>query len=306
MGALNELDEDALVARLTRRLPLGRRVVAGPGDDCALVRVPGRRELQLLKTDCLIEDVHFRRGHAPERVGWKALARTISDVAACGGKPDAALVTVVAPGDLEVAWLDGVYAGLAKIARRFGVSIVGGETARSPGGVFLSVALTGWVKSGRYVSRAGGRAGDALFVTGRLGGSFGRAGDGSDGRHLRFVPRLDEARWLTKHFSVHAMMDLSDGLSADLPRLAAASRRGYEIDATLLPRRRGCSVEQALGDGEDYELLFAVAEADAAPLAAQWPIRFPRLPLTRIGRLVADRASHPPLGGGYRHFTSAR
>lgn len=138
-----------------------------------------------------MEDVHFRRSHPPERVGWKALARAISDIAASGGRPDAALITVAAPGDLDVAWLEGVYAGLRRVARRFDVSIVGGETARSPGGVFLSVALTGWVKPGRYVGRSGGRAGDALFVTGRLGGSFGRDGTGADGRHLRFIPHMN-------------------------------------------------------------------------------------------------------------------
>lgn len=299
---LSNLGEDALVQRLTRGLPVGRRVLAGPGDDCAMVRVPGRRERQLLKTDCLVEDVHFRRGHPPERVGWKALARAISDIAASGGRPDAALITVAAPGDLEAAWLEGVYAGLRRVARRFDVSIVGGETARSPAGIFLSVALTGWVKAGRYVGRSGGRAGDALFVTGRLGGSFGRDGTGADGRHLRFNPRLAEARWLTKHASVHAMMDLSDGLGADLPRLAAASGRGYALDLAALPRARGCSVEQALGDGEDYELLFAVSARDAETLPAKWAAKFPRLSLTRVGTLLADRNARPALTPGYAHF----
>lgn len=296
---LSDVGEDALVARLIRRLPLGPRVEAGPGDDCAVLRVPGRRERQLLKTDCLVEGVHFRRDHAPELVGRKALARAISDIAACGGKPDAALVTVAAPGDLPVSYLEGIYAGLVRTARRFGVSIVGGETARSPGGLFLSVALTGWVKPGRLATRRGGRAGDALFVTGRLGGSFGADGNG---RHLTFIPRLAEARWLTKNFAVHAMMDLSDGLGADLPRLADVSRRGYTVDLEAIPRTRGCSVAQAVGDGEDYELLFAVAARDAAKLATAWGGKFPRVPLTRIGALRAKRAERTPLAPGYGHF----
>ncbi|MDD5201394.1 MAG: thiamine-phosphate kinase [Terrimicrobiaceae bacterium] len=291
--------EDELVARLVRRLPIGRRVVAGAGDDCAAMRVPGRKDLQLLKTDCLVEDVHFRREHPAKQVGWKALCRAISDIAACGGKPDAALVTVAAPGDLGAAYLDGIYRGLARAARRYGVSIVGGETARSPGGLFLSIALTGWVKPGRLALRSGGRAGDALFVTGRLGGSFGKAGRGS---HLSFTPRVAEGRWLAKRGCLHAMMDLSDGLGADLPRLADASRTGYAVDLESIPRRRGCTVERAVADGEDYELLIAVAEGGAASLAKAWRQKFPLLPLTRIGSLLANRRSRAPLARGYTHF----
>ncbi len=298
---LNDIREDELVARLIRRLPAGRLVVAGPGDDCAAVRVPGRRKLQLLKTDCLVEDVHFRRGHRAEQVGWKALCRAISDVGACGGRPDSALVTVAAPGDLEAAYLEEIYVGLARAARRFGVSIVGGETARSPGGLFLSIALTGWVQSERFVRRDGGRAGDALFVTGRLGGSFGADGNG---RHLRFTPRVAEGRWLAKNFRVHAMMDLSDGLGADLPRLADASGRGYAIDLATIPRHRGSSVGQAIGDGEDYELLFALAEKNAPSLADAWRRKFPRVRLTRIGVLLADRKQRTSLASGYEHFAS--
>ncbi len=300
---LNDLSEDELVARLIRRLPVGPRVVAAAGDDCAAVRVPGRRELQLLKTDCLLEGVHFHRDHRAENVGWKALCRAISDIGACGGKPDAALVTVAAPGDLAVDYLAGVYRGLARAARKFGVSLVGGETARSSGGVFLSIALTGWVKPGRLVRRSGGRPGDVLFVTGRLGGSFGPTGQG---RHLTFTPRVAEGRWLAKNFPLHAMMDLSDGLGADLPRLADASRRGYAIDLAAIPRHRGCGVEQAVGDGEDFELLLAIAEKDAAALEKAWRAKFPRLALTRIGTLLADRSRRTPLTPGYSHFGPER
>lgn len=298
---LSDLHENDLVARLTRHLPVGRRVIAGAGDDCAAVRVPGHRKLQLLKTDCLVENVHFRRDHRPEPVGWKALCRAISDIGACGGKPDAALVTVAAPGDLPAAYLEGIYRGLNRAARRFGVSIVGGETARSPGVLFLSIALTGWVKPARFVRRHGGRAGDALFVTGRLGGSFGTDGHG---RHLRFTPRVAEGRWLAKKFRIHAMMDLSDGLGADLPRLADASRRGYAVELENIPRHRGCTVAQAVGDGEDYELLFALAATEADALAAAWRAKFPRLPLTRIGSLTAKRSDRTPLAAGYAHFTA--
>jgi thiamine-monophosphate kinase len=130
-----------------------------------------------------------------------------------------------------------------------------------------------------------------LYVTGRLGGSL-------EGRHLDFIPRVVEARWLTGNFRIHAMMDLSDGLAADLPRLAKASGCGYEISEEKVPRNRGCTVAQALGDGEDFELLFAVRPADAARLEAKWRAKFPRLPLTRIGALTRLRNADNPVRGG--------
>src|SRR5262249_28874761 len=148
----------------------------------------------------------------------------------------------------------GIYRGLGKCAAEFGVLIVGGETARIDGPIAISVSLTGEVASKRCCFRTGGRAGDALFVTGQLGGSL------ASGHHLKFCPRLAEARWLAKNFKIHAMMDLSDGLGADLPRLALNSGVGYKIDPELLPRTSGITPKQAMRDGEDYELLFAVAE----------------------------------------------
>ena len=215
--------EDRLVAALVAQLPAaGRGVVAGAGDDdCAVVRSAGAKRWQLLKTDCVIEGVHFAPDTPPDLIGWKALCRPLSDLAATGGKPAYALVTLALPADATVDFATGIYAGLARAAREYGVEIVGGETARSPGECFLSVCVTGTVHKGKAVTRGGGRVGDRLFVTGRLGGSF------TSGRHLQFQPRLAEARWLVSRFSVRAMMDLSDGLAADLPRLAAASGDGF-------------------------------------------------------------------------------
>jgi thiamine-monophosphate kinase len=177
------------------------------------------------------------------------------------------------------------------------VSIVGGETSRSPGPAFVSVALTGEVERARCVRRSGGRAGDILFVTGRLGGSL-------SAKHLDFVPRLAEARWLTEHFHIRAMMDLSDGLAADLPRLAKASGCGCEISGESIPCNRGCTVAQALGDGEDFELLFAVQPRDAKRLETKWRRRFPGLPLTRIGVLTRSPANRErkPTAHGFDHF----
>lgn len=286
---LSDLGEDALVARWTRRLPRNPSLLVGPGDDCA---VTGRRSdacWTLLKTDCVIEGVHFTGETDFARVGWKALARAVSDIAAMGGEPRHALVTVAFPPAMEVKQADALYAGLRRCARKFGIAIAGGETARSPGPVFISVALTGEVERTRCITRSGGKPGDVLFVTGRLGGS-------RSGKHLDFMPRVQEARWLTEHFRLHAMMDLSDGLGADLPRLARASKCGFELGD--LPCTPGVSRDEALSDGEDFELLFAVAPRQAARLEREWPFR--KLPLTRVGSLTANRTFQPH--HGFDHF----
>jgi thiamine-monophosphate kinase len=289
---LNELGEDAVVHGLTRALKLDRRVILGPGDDCAVVKTAGN--LQLLKSDCVIEGVHFLPDADPMWVGWKALCRSISDIASMGGVPLDALVTVAIRPDAEFEWLKKLYRGLRKAASVYRVNLVGGEMAKSPGPVFLSVALTGLAEKGKYVSRSGGRKGDWLFVTGRLGGSMA-------GRHLRFLPRIKEARWLVGRFPVHAMMDLSDGLGTDLPRLAMASKVGFEVALENLPLNDDCAPENAVKDGEDYELLFAVPPEVKSHLELQWKKAFPRLPLTAIGRLV-DTGHHKLAQKGFDHF----
>jgi thiamine-monophosphate kinase len=301
---LSALGEDALVKQIIHSLPTNDSVLVGAGDDCAVVRTPSADFWTLLKTDCVVEGVHFTGGTDFQRVGWKALARAVSDIAAMGGIPQHALVTVVLPPSLEVAKVAALYAGLNQCAERYGVAIVGGETARSPhaadgkpGPVFISIALTGTVEPARCVLRSGGKPGDALFVTGRLGGSI-------TGKHLDFTPRLHEARWLTEHFTIRAMMDLSDGVGADLPRLAAASGCGFHLDLAALPCTEGCTPEQALADGEDFELLFAIAPEDAPRLLSEWP--FPAaLPLTQIGHLTTAAQSPtnaPSTLHGFDHF----
>jgi thiamine-monophosphate kinase len=295
-ATLSDLGEDRLVAALTRRLALGEEVRVGAGDDCAVIGRPRDARWQLLKTDAVIEGVHFLPTEDPRRVGWKALCRAISDIAAMGGVPAHALITIAAPPETEVARAHGFYAGLRKAARKFGVSIVGGETARSPGAIFINVALTGWVERKHCVLRSGGLPGDALYVTGRLGGSLA-------GRHLDFTPRLAEARWLVAHAKIHAMMDLSDGLAADLPRLAAASHCGCEIFQNRLPLTLGCTAAQALADGEDYELLFALAPRHAAKLERVWRKHFPKLALTRIGELNSKfKIQNSKLPCAFDHF----
>jgi thiamine-monophosphate kinase len=293
---LRDVGEDRLLEQLLPKLRGGRGIVLGAGDDCALVESGKPGLLEVLKTDCLVEGIHFSKSAPPEQVGWKAIARALSDFAAMSAVPQFALVTLIVPSQRELAWVKRLYRGIEKAARRFNVSVVGGETSNIKGPAVVSASVTGFVEKNRWVSRGGGKAGDDLFVTGRLGGSL-------RGQHLKFIPRIAEARWLTEHFPVHAMMDLSDGLGTDLPRLARASHAGFQIDEAALPRNRGCTIAQAISDGEDYELLFAISPHDSRSLTSGWCKKFPKLLLTRIGKLdSAFGIRHSEFPKGYVHF----
>jgi thiamine-monophosphate kinase len=292
---LRQLGEDRLLHELLPSLGRSGGVILPAGDDCAVVPSP-RGKLLLLKTDCVVENVHFRKDTPPKAVGWKAMMRPLSDFAAMSGVPQFALVTLMIPGRTTREWVRKLYDGLRRAASRFDVTIVGGETSSTKDLLAISISVSGFVERTRWVSRRGGRRGDDLFVTGRLGGSLRR-------KHLSFVPRIDESRWLTKNFVVHAMMDLSDGLGADLPRLAAASGVGFELEYEKIPRTAGAGIKQAITDGEDYELLFATPKRERPRLLARWRARFPKVPLTQIGRLTVKSATNrQKLPGGYVHF----
>ena len=293
---LRNLGEDRLLNRLLAGLPLGKAVAVGPGDDCALVAIHDRRKLLVLKVDCGVEGVHFLRGTSASDVGWKAMMRPLSDFAATSAVPHFALITVIVPEQTKVAWIKQLYRGLRRAARRFDVSIVGGETSSTPGEIAISTSVIGFVEKHRAVSRRGGKPGDDLFVTGRLGGALRQ-------KHLQFIPRIVESRWLTENFSIHAMMDLSDGLGADLPRLARASKVGFKLDTENLPLTGGAKINDAISEGEDYELLFAISPRDRNRLEREWKKRFPRLPLTPIGSLSRlSTKDNQLLGRGYVHF----
>ena len=225
---MNEFD---LIQLLTRSLPKNKSVVVGPGDDCAVLDLGLPDRLLLFKTDAVVEGVHFTSSAPPEKVGHKALARCLSDIAAMAGTPLAALVTIGLPTTFDSSYVESLYAGMNLLARRLDVAIVGGETTTNPERIFISVALLGIVPPGKAVLRSGAEVGDAIFVTGELGGSLA-------GKHLEFEPRLAEARWLAQNFSIHAMLDVSDGLAGDIRHLLKASRVGAELLATAIPISR--------------------------------------------------------------------
>jgi thiamine-monophosphate kinase len=291
---LNRLGEDALLESLIRGLPGSRRLI---GDDCAVVASPRAKHLLVLKTDCVVEKIHFAPATDPVLVGWKALMRPLSDFAAISAVPQFVLITLIVPAAKSTSWVKKLYRGLKRAASHFDVRIVGGDTSAIRGPTVISVSVSGYVEKDRWISRTGGKKGDDLFVSGRLGRSL-------RGKHLRFFPRINESRWLTKNFHVHAMMDLSDGLGADLPRLARASKLGFKIDREKLPRAPGAKIENAVSDGEDYELLFAVSPRDRSRLEKNWRKKFPQLSLTRIGCLTQrlNNSTSQLLPGGYVHF----
>lgn len=310
------MNEFELISRLTQSLPVNPSLVVGAGDDCAVLDLGLPDRLLLFKTDAVVEGIHFSADTNPEKIGRKALARCLSDIAAMAGTPNSALITLALPRDFAVGRVEKIYAGLNALARQHDVAIAGGETTVNPGGLLLSVALLGTVPRGQCVLRSGARAGDALFVTGELGGSL------ATGKHLDFEPRLAEARWLAENFLPHAMIDLSDGLAGDLRHILHASRVGAELLTSAIPISRSAKLASksessakppllaALTDGEDFELLFTVASRDAVPLLDAWKKCFPKTKLSCIGKITAsegvtlrDKQGVRPLTAhGYVHF----
>jgi thiamine-monophosphate kinase len=288
---VNEFD---LIARLTGSLPSNSSVVVGAGDDCAVLESGHSGRYLLLKTDAVVEGVHFTADATPEQIGHKALGRCLSDIAAMAGKPTAALVTIALPKDFKAKFIEQIYAGINRLAQRHGVAIVGGETTSNPERLLISISMLGEVQKDRCILRSGAKDGDALFVTGELGGS-------RSGKHLDFEPRLAEALWLASHFPIHAMMDISDGLAGDLRHLLRSSGVGAELLERAIPISRAARLLAraessakppllaALTDGEDFELLFAAPGKCAVPLLDAWNKQFPALRLSCIGKITAAR-----------------
>lgn len=284
------------------------RVILGPGDDTAIVRTPASGQW-LATTDMLLEGTHFRLGQASARqVGRKAMAVNLSDIAAMAGRPVAALVSLGLPRAGGARLAEEVYLGLREMADAFKTAIIGGDTNSWDGGLVVSVTLLGEVSERGAVTRGGARPGDWLLVTGPLGGSI-------LGKHLDFTPRVREAVELHRHADLHAMIDISDGLAADVGHLCAESRCGAVLRAAEIPiSDAACHMpdnrtplDHALGDGEDFELAFAVSAADGAKLLREQPIAGIRLShvgefVTETGTWIEEAGARRPLGQlGYQH-----
>jgi thiamine-monophosphate kinase len=264
------------------------QVLVGPGDDCAVVASPPGGQL-LLKVDQLIEGRHFLRGTALDLIARKAIARAVSDIAAMAGAPTAALAAAALPRGFPQEPANQLFDAASRWARHFGCPLVGGDIASFAGAdapLSLTITIIGTPHTRRGpVLRSTALEGDAVYITGAVGGSFDKATGG--GRHLSFDPRLPEARWLADTLGpdLHAMMDISDGLGLDAGRMAEASNLSIELDAAAIPLA-GAPGPDALFDavaaGEDYELLFTTPAASVLPSFCPTT----GTPITRIGRCV--------------------
>jgi thiamine-monophosphate kinase len=275
--------EEKLLAAIRRWLgSASPRSPFGIGDDCAVL--PARRGRQLITVDPVIYGRHFDDAVPPRAVGAKLLKRNLSDLAAMGGKPTVAVLALTLDARVSRKWLEQFYRGLAACAREYRVPVVGGDLAQADGAVAASLTLLGRPAGRRILTRTGSRTGDWIYVTGVLGGSLGSR------HHYQFTPRLAEGAWLVRPSAVRAMMDVSDGLAKDL---RALTPRGAvpALDPAALPRRSGATLAAALGDGEDYELVFTLAgRSDRAAFERAWRRAFPHTRLSCLGRFVPSGA----------------
>jgi len=309
---IGDLGEHRVIRRLASLLPFRPELIQGVGDDTAVVRGNSGSDL-LLTSDAVVEDVHFLPETEGRLVGRKAIARVLSDIAAMGGEPGWALIDVAAPLDTEMTRLEEMYRGAVDISNTYGLTLVGGDTARAAM-LQLHVFAIGRVPEGTAVLRSGAHPGDAIYVTGALGGSI-------SGSHLTFEPRMEVGDWLREGGWAKAMIDVSDGLATDLRHVIEQSRVGAVVETALVPVSDDAqtdpsrsAIEHALFDGEDFELLFTVDASRSRAFEHAWGERFDVV-CTRVGTTTgevgslrcrdADGSERELLEQGYEHFSSS-
>jgi thiamine-monophosphate kinase len=276
------MNELAVIEKLSGMAGKSRRMVLGIGDDCAIYRPKASEDL-IFTTDQLIEGVHFLAGRKPADIGERALARSLSDIAAMGGQPRFCLVSLAVSAQQTDQWVETFFRGLLKLARRTGTVLAGGDMARSEK-IHCDVMVCGAVPRSHALRRDGARVGDSLWVSGRLGRAWDR----------RIEPRLELGRSLLRRAT--SCIDISDGLALDLHRVCLASRVAAEVDR--VPVAKGATVERALHGGDDYELLFTLPSGSDGPKGT-----------TRIGSIVRGQAGAMQFKGrplaptGYDHFS---
>lgn len=324
------LPEKPLIAQLRRmaetstagRTRASRRaVLKGIGDDCAVLRLLTGHD-SLVTTDFTLEGIHFRRDwHPPESVGHRCLTRGLSDIAAMGGQPLAAFLSLALPRHLPQSWVSRFARSLVSLAKKYGVTLAGGDTAESPDGILADIIVVGTVPQGKAILRSGARPGDRIFVSGELGGSAAAFAQMKARqrkvtprdylRHFYPEPRIALGRILREKTLASAMIDTSDGLSTDLSHICEESGVGAELDAALIPRARvgkparEADLDLALHGGEDYELLFT------SPRSKRLPAQIAGVALTEIGKITRSRkiilrnakgVGYELEPGGWQHF----
>lgn len=275
---LLNIGEFGLIELIRKNSFKTKDVFCGIGDDTAVIRY-NASEYLLFTTDMLAEGVHFKRNIKPEGIGHKALACSISDIAAMGGVPSYAVISFGAPGRTSLVFVSGVFRGINKLAKQFKVSIVGGDTIKSDK-VIVNVSLLGKVRKKELVLRGGAKKGDVIFATGPLGRSL------KNGKHVSFIPRIKESQFLVKKFKPSSMIDISDGLVSDLRHILEDSSVGAILHEESIPKMPKANLQNALYDGEDFELLFTLSPQKAKRLSK---LRATRFKFYEIGRIVDKR-----------------
>ena len=297
------MSEFGFVRWMQKTVKPSKEVICGIGDDAAVYRVPQGKH-QLMTTDVIVEDVDFVRSRiTPERIGRKALAINLSDIAAMGGIPRSAVITLIFPRRMKLADMKRLFSGMKKLADQFHVSLIGGDLSRGPS-LICSVTVVGEADPSNIVYRSGAKVGDFIGVTGSLGGSI-------LGHHADFVPRIKEGLCLAR-CGASSMIDVSDGLIQDLNHLTERSHLGYTLDLNVVPvsqSARQCArknklpaLRHALCDGEDFELLFTIPSDRVKELLRVWKRKF-KTKLTLIGKITkGSRYPNPQDYSGFRHF----
>lgn len=282
----------------------GARIVKAIGDDCAVLETLAGYET-LITTDFSLQGVHFRLDwHPPEVVGHRCLARGLSDIAAMGGEPVAAFLSLALPGDLQQKWVDEFFSGFLRLAREYGVTLAGGDIAQSPGGVLADITVLGTVPHGEAILRSGAKAGDHLYVTGELGAAGAmlekmvanpkrRYRPSESPEHFFPQPQLKVGRYLREKKIASAIIDISDGLSTDLTHLCDESGVRAEVQAEAIPiasiGKHEVSLEHALHGGDEYQLLFT------APVNKRVPAEIAGVPISQIGYIEAPGKHLPKI-----------
>ena len=299
---LKDIGEFGFIDRLKSKLKADKSVIYSIGEDAAVIKY-NRDEYLLFASDMLIENVHFKISGQKDifaKIGHKALACNISDIASMGGVPKYAVISLGLPPDLDYKKALEFFSGAQKLAGKFGINIVGGDLSRSEK-VIVDVSLIGIVKKKNLTLRSGARSGDIIFVTGPLGGSC-------SGKHLTFTPRLKQAQYIIKKYKINSMIDISDGLAGDLWQIIKSSEKGAMLFKELLPITPGArNIKAALYEGEDFELLFTVSVKMAEKITKN-----KKLKVYAIGEILENRKIFDLVNkkgrrrklkpGGYEHF----
>jgi len=291
---LKDIGEFGLIDKITQNASLSASVIKGIGDDCAVIEYTKDKSL-LYTTDMIIEDIHFKkRGTPPQAIGHKALAVNISDIAACAGIPKWAVVSAGIPANTSWAYISGINKGIRALAKKFKIDIVGGDTNLSEK-IIISIALIGEVDKGKLTLRSGAKEKDVIVLSGALS---------NKPNHLTFNPRLKESRLLAKRFNVNSMIDISDGLLADLNHILNESNKGAIIYESLIPcNQKSGSVARVLNVGEQFELLFTMPCEEIRRLPAGfYPIGEIASKDSGIMYVTKDGKRNKLKPAGYKHF----